>query len=160
MESTTVNFIEKWIMGHTCKMSALLFLVSAAAVLSACGSSEAESFVDTGLDTEFTRVINVEVSPIVTEPFIEEIRLTSVATANQVDLSKFLTHLEKCKARAREDAKWGRSMAAVAIDANEMAVQEFEDPMEELAKSKRAFTETADRIEALQEIIKDELFAR
>ena len=84
----------------------------------------------------------------------------TVATANQVDLSKFLTHLEKCKARAREDAKWGRSMAAVAIDANEMAVQEFEDPMEELAKSKRAFTETADRIKALQEIIKDELFAR
>ena len=30
--------------------------------------------------------------------------------------------------------------------------------MEEIAKSKRAFTETADRIEALQDIIKDELF--
>ena len=38
----------------------LALLVSATAVLSACGSSEAESFVDTGLDTEFTRVINVE----------------------------------------------------------------------------------------------------
>ena len=83
MESTTVNFTEKWIMGHKCKMSASLCLVSAATVLSACGSPEAESFVDAGLNTEFTRVINVEVSPIVTEPFIEEIRLTSVATANQ-----------------------------------------------------------------------------
>ena len=83
MESTTVNFIEKWIMGHKCKMSASLCLGSAVMVLSACGSPEMESFVGAGLDTEFRRVINVEVSPIVTEPFIEEIRLTSVATANQ-----------------------------------------------------------------------------
>lgn len=79
---------------------------------------------------------------------------------NQIDLSKFLTHLERCKTRAREDAKWGRSMAATAIDANERAVQEFEDPMDEIEKSRAAFTETGDRIDALQEIVKDELFRR
>jgi protein tyrosine phosphatase (PTP) superfamily phosphohydrolase (DUF442 family) len=51
-------------------------------------------------------------------------------------------------------------MAATAIDANERAVQEFEDPMDEIEKSRAAFTETGDRIDALQEIVKDELFRR
>ena len=56
-------------------------LLTAAVALAACGAPEADSAqVDA---TEFARVINVEVRPLETERFVEEIRLTSVALANQ-----------------------------------------------------------------------------
>lgn len=58
-------------------------LFGAIAFTSACGSAEADTSDDTTSDEEFVRVINVEVAPITTETFIEEIRLTSVAMANQ-----------------------------------------------------------------------------
>jgi RND family efflux transporter MFP subunit len=54
--------------------------IAAVVVLSGCGSVQAE---DAGPSEEFVRVINVEVTEITTETFIEEIRLTSVAMANQ-----------------------------------------------------------------------------
>lgn len=56
-------------------------LATAVAVLAGCSAPEADSAQVEG--TEFARVINVEVSPLTTEQFVEEIRLTSVALANQ-----------------------------------------------------------------------------
>jgi len=51
----------------------------AAAALAACGDAGAE-----GTQSEpFVRVINVEVSEITTEPFVEQIRLTGTVWANQ-----------------------------------------------------------------------------
>ena len=56
-------------------------LAAAVVALAACGTPDADSAqVDAA---EFARVINVEVSPLGTERFVEEIRLTSVALANQ-----------------------------------------------------------------------------
>jgi membrane fusion protein (multidrug efflux system) len=56
-------------------------LTTVVVALAGCGTPEADSAqVDAG---EFARVINVEVSPLETERFVEEIRLTSVALANQ-----------------------------------------------------------------------------
>ena len=71
--------------------------------------------------------------------------------------SKFLTHLEKLKNRAADDAKWQRSVAATAIDANEVAVQEYVDPMDELAISRESLLETAKRAEMLQEMFREEI---
>jgi RND family efflux transporter MFP subunit len=51
--------------------------------LAACGSAEADVADDVAASDQFVRVINVEVAPIGTETFIEEIRLTSVAMANR-----------------------------------------------------------------------------
>lgn len=48
--------------------------------IAGCGSAEAE---DAAASEEFVRIINVEVATIDTETFVEEIRLTSVAMANQ-----------------------------------------------------------------------------
>jgi len=57
------------------------FLVlGAIAGLTACGSAQADGTEDA---EAFVRVINVEVSPVQTETFVEEIRLTSVAMASQ-----------------------------------------------------------------------------
>ena len=53
------------------------------AVLAACGSAQADGTEDAVASNEFVRVINVEVEPIETETFVEEIRLTSVAMASQ-----------------------------------------------------------------------------
>ena len=54
---------------------------TAIVALAGCGTPEADSAqVDAA---EFARVINVEVRPLETERFVEEIRLTSVALANQ-----------------------------------------------------------------------------
>jgi len=51
----------------------------AAALVGGCGSAEAD-----GADgEEFVRVINVEVAEVVQQPFVEDIRLTAVATANR-----------------------------------------------------------------------------
>ena len=56
-------------------------LVLAVVALAGCGAPEADSAqVDAA---EYARVINVEVSALATERFVEEIRLTSVALANQ-----------------------------------------------------------------------------
>jgi RND family efflux transporter MFP subunit len=48
-----------------------------------CGASEGDAADDGSLAQGFVRVINVEVQPLATEQFTEEIRLTSVAVANQ-----------------------------------------------------------------------------
>jgi len=80
---TISNSREKFMAVGNYKMSGVLCVVSAVMVLSACVSTEASLPEDVDISAEFSRVINVEVSPIVTGPFLEEIRLTSVATANQ-----------------------------------------------------------------------------
>lgn len=51
--------------------------------LAGCGSAEAGGTEETAASEQFARVINVEVQTISTETFVEEIRLTSVAMANQ-----------------------------------------------------------------------------
>lgn len=51
-------------------------------VLAACGSAQADGTEDAETSERFVRVINVEVAPISTEQFVEEIRLTAVAMAN------------------------------------------------------------------------------
>ena len=61
------------------KAAALLLTVAAAA----CGSAQADGTEDTEASQDFVRMINVEVAPVETERFVEEIRLTAVATANQ-----------------------------------------------------------------------------
>jgi hypothetical protein len=81
----------------------------------------------------------------------------SSARAPPISQSKFLTHLEKLKNRAADDAKWQRSVAATAIDANEVAVQEYVDPMDELAISRESLLETAKRAEMLQEMFREEI---
>ncbi|MGB1656235.1 MAG: efflux RND transporter periplasmic adaptor subunit [Longimicrobiales bacterium] len=53
------------------------------AALAACGSAQADGTEDAVASNDFVRVINVEVEPIETETFVEEIRLTSVAMASQ-----------------------------------------------------------------------------
>lgn len=54
-----------------------------------CGTAQAdEGTADEQAGTEYARVINVETSEIRTETFLEEIRLTSVAMANQDVLIK------------------------------------------------------------------------
>ena len=60
-----------------------LLAVSATALLAACGSAQADGTEDAETTEAFVRVINVEVAPVQTETFVEEIRLTSVAMANQ-----------------------------------------------------------------------------
>jgi membrane fusion protein (multidrug efflux system) len=57
--------------------------VGALLVLAGCGSAHADSADEVAASEEFVRVINVEVALIATETFVEEIRLTSVAMANQ-----------------------------------------------------------------------------
>ncbi|MDE0897787.1 MAG: efflux RND transporter periplasmic adaptor subunit [Longimicrobiales bacterium] len=60
-----------------------VLVVGALLVLAGCGSAQADSADDVAASEEFVRVINVEVALIATETFVEEIRLTSVAMANQ-----------------------------------------------------------------------------
>lgn len=55
----------------------------AAASIAGCGSAQAGGAEGAAASEEFVRVINVEVETIQTETFVEEIRLTSVAMANQ-----------------------------------------------------------------------------
>ena len=52
-------------------------------VRAGCGSAQADGADGTASSDEFVRVINVEVSRIEAETFVEEIRLTSVAMANR-----------------------------------------------------------------------------
>ena len=72
--------------------------------------------------------------------------------------STFLTHLEKTKYRCKDDEKWEKSIALTGMDADELAVQEFMDPMEELRISGEALRETYLRIEALQKMFQQEVF--
>lgn len=74
-----------------------------------------------------------------------------------ISRSKFLTHLERLKNRAADDAKWQRSVAATAIDADEVAVQEYVDPMDELEISRESLLETAKRAEMVQEMFREEI---
>ena len=53
----------------------------AAVAVAACGSAQADN-TDEGQES-FVRLINVEVEPLEAQPFVEEIRLTSVAAAHQ-----------------------------------------------------------------------------
>lgn len=64
-------------MNRYSKFATLASLVAVAA----CGSAQADGTEDAG--DEFVRMINVEVEEVSTQPFSEEIRLTSVAMANQ-----------------------------------------------------------------------------
>ena len=63
------------------KKRGVLCLLGAVAV-GGCGTAQADG-IDRGDSEEFTRIINVEVSRIKTENFVEEIRLTAAAVANQ-----------------------------------------------------------------------------
>jgi membrane fusion protein, multidrug efflux system len=76
-----------WTMiGNTADVSASVrgvLVLGVLIALTACGLAEADVADDVAASDEFVRVINVEVAPIGTETFIEEIRLTSVAMANQ-----------------------------------------------------------------------------
>jgi membrane fusion protein (multidrug efflux system) len=58
-------------------------VVVAATAAAACGSAEAENGEGSGSADAYVRIINVEVSPVEPQRFVEEIRLTSVAMANQ-----------------------------------------------------------------------------
>jgi RND family efflux transporter MFP subunit len=60
-----------------------VFALGALVALAACGSAQADGTEDAESSSEFVRVINVEVASVATETFVEEIRLTSVAMANQ-----------------------------------------------------------------------------
>jgi RND family efflux transporter MFP subunit len=60
-----------------------LLVVGSVALLAACGSAQADGTEDAETAETFVRVINVEVAPVTTETFVEEIRLTSVAMANR-----------------------------------------------------------------------------
>lgn len=60
-----------------------VFALGAVAALAACGSAQADGTEDAEASEAFVRVINVEVAEVGTETFVEEIRLTSVAMANQ-----------------------------------------------------------------------------
>ena len=55
----------------------------AAVVLVGCGAAQADSAEDAATSDAFVRVMNVEVATLDTETFVEDIRLTSVAMANQ-----------------------------------------------------------------------------
>ena len=79
--------------------------------------------------------------------------------APPVDRSGFLTHLERSKQRCKDDARRQRSIAQVGIDADERTVQEYIDPMEEIRMSGEALRETAARIEALQEMFREEIMS-
>ena len=57
--------------------------VGTLSMLAACGPAQADGTEDASVSEEFVRVINVEITPIEAETFVEEIRLTSVAMASQ-----------------------------------------------------------------------------
>ena len=76
--------------------------------------------------------------------------------ALNVNLVSF-AEFANCVAKTTDDAKWQRSVAATAIDANEVAVQEYVDPMDELAISRESLLETAKRAEMLQEMFREEI---
>jgi len=57
--------------------------VSTLSMLAACGPAQADGTEDASVSEDFVRVINVEITPIEAETFVEEIRLTSVAMASQ-----------------------------------------------------------------------------
>jgi len=57
-------------------------VVVAAMAAAACGSAEAENGQEGDSDA-YVRIINVEVAPVAPQRFVEDVRLTSVATANQ-----------------------------------------------------------------------------
>ena len=58
-------------------------VLAASLCAGACGAAQADSGGETNSQEEFIRVINVEVVTLETAPFVEEIRLTAVAVANQ-----------------------------------------------------------------------------
>ena len=73
-------------MGETMSTTARLrgvFAIVSLAALAGCGSARADAAEDGASGEGFVRVINVEVSEITAETFVEEIRLTSVAVASQ-----------------------------------------------------------------------------
>ncbi len=71
------TMFDRWMVGRG------VATFGALAMLAACGLAQADSTEDVPASEEFVRVINVEVSAIQTETFVEEIRLTSVAMASQ-----------------------------------------------------------------------------
>lgn len=61
-------------------------LVAVAVAVAACGTAEADSTQEGSAD--FARVINVEVLPLATQDFVEDIRLTAVAATDEDRLIK------------------------------------------------------------------------
>lgn len=79
MMGTVMKAIEmRWTRAHGAVVLAL-----ATAAVAGCGAAEAGDTQEQLDSAEFTRVINVEVETLEPERFVEEIRLTSVAVANQ-----------------------------------------------------------------------------
>ena len=70
-------------MPRNVRMWGALWTVTVALGLASCGTSEVDGADGEALAEEFMRVVNVEVRPLKREQFVEEIRLTSVALANQ-----------------------------------------------------------------------------
>jgi len=58
-------------------------VLAASLCAGSCGAAQADSGGETSSQEEFIRVINVEVVTLETAPFVEEMRLTAVAVANQ-----------------------------------------------------------------------------
>ena len=71
METTDMRGIRKW------------SVLATGLCAGACGAAQADSGSETNSQQEFVRVINVEVLTLETAPFVEEMRLTAVALANQ-----------------------------------------------------------------------------
>ena len=68
---------------QTMKAYRRLLGIGALVAVAECGSAQADGTEDAEASDAFVRVINVEVATVTAEDFVEEIRLTSVATANR-----------------------------------------------------------------------------
>lgn len=80
---TTTYTTAKGEVGYMTTRTNTLFTLVAAVALTACGSAEAGDAGEAAASEEFVRMINVETALVTTQRFEEEIRLTSVATADQ-----------------------------------------------------------------------------
>lgn len=70
-------------MRRNVRMWGALGTVAVALGLAACGTSEVDGADGDAIAEEFVRVVNVEVRSLERQQFVEEIRLTSIALANQ-----------------------------------------------------------------------------
>lgn len=77
------NTMETTVEGTMGRWARNVLAVTAMAALAGCGSAEAGSAEGAEASDAFVRVINVEVTSVETQTFVEEIPLTSVAMANQ-----------------------------------------------------------------------------
>lgn len=68
---------------HMTKYARTIFALGALVAAAGCGSAEADGVGDARASEGFVRMLNVEVAEISLSTFVEDIRLTSVAMANQ-----------------------------------------------------------------------------